>query len=197
MNSMLPEPQPTTDFAADRLIYPVSAQSSEAEKHTFVPTPPSRQTFYSSYLSGSDEMTCAHGLSLWLGKHLEPFTPSAFDASAEEYSLQGWEPDALLAIANLQTLPDGWDSYDGVAVEPLHAQAAWTFLAEAMRLGVQLPEFIPLGDGGVQLEWSVGDRQLTYTSSNEGPAELWLSDPDDDRRLGLSDALSFLVAFRR
>jgi hypothetical protein len=131
------------------------------------------------------------------GRAIEPDPMPTGGTSPATGGIQGWEPDALLRLAQQRSLQDNWDTYGGIAVTEEHARRAWQFLSRAMRPGLPLPSFIPLGDGGVQLEWDNGHSQLSYTTEEGSDPEIWLTTPVEDNRLDEPSFFRALSAFRR
>ena len=71
--------------------------------------------------------------------------------------------DALIRINELRALGDNWDSYGGVPpADQLLDFIEWLVAAASETLGsfFPVPHVNAASDGGVQLEWSNGDREL-------------------------------------
>jgi hypothetical protein len=63
----------------------------------------------------------------------------------------------------IQSLPDNWDSYAGKKISgELISQSLGT-LGFIMEEGSPAPSVVPLGDGGVQLEWHRKQQDLEIT----------------------------------
>jgi hypothetical protein len=110
--------------------------------------------------------------------------------------LPDWCADALAAIIQQQSLPENWDSYGGMPLSNNHARTAWRFLEEAMSDGLPLPDFIPMADGGLQLEWDSGDSQLSFTTEDDALPTLWLSTPGESREIEVTELGTVLALFR-
>ena len=63
-------------------------------------------------------------------------------------------------IDELTGLSPGWDGYSGVAVLPEVADHARDFLRTIGEYAQLVPDVVPLSDGGLQLEWFVGDYEV-------------------------------------
>jgi hypothetical protein len=93
------------------------------------------------------------------------------DASARpvavEADIPAWVVPTIQRLAELQLLPYDWDSYGGLPLQPKHVQAALQFLNAVMGDDVVLPDIVPLSDGGIQLEWRIGDHEIDFISEDE------------------------------
>jgi hypothetical protein len=65
--------------------------------------------------------------------------------------------DRLLALVPLK---DNWDRRGSAAVRGDALSFAWTILAQVMPADGQTPVIVPLGNGGIQIEWSVPNVEL-------------------------------------
>jgi hypothetical protein len=101
--------------------------------------------------------------------------------------LPAWFARAVGSLIALRLLPTNWDSYGGAPLEDVHARAAIQFLHAVMTDYLPLPDFIPLADGGVELEWDVGDRQLAFTSESGYAPTITLTTPTESREIGAQD----------
>jgi hypothetical protein len=77
-------------------------------------------------------------------------------------ALPDWIPEFLEIASRLRALRDGWDSYHG---QRIHAEAIRRALAVLVSLDItarQLPSFVPMSTGGIQLEWHTlaGDTEI-------------------------------------
>jgi hypothetical protein len=99
--------------------------------------------------------------------------------------LPPWTAEALTRLIQLQALPTNWDSYGGLPLSDRHARLAWRFLEKVMRDGLPLPDFVPLADGGLQLEWGNDAVALSFTTEDGAMPSLWLSTPTENREVGL------------
>lgn len=86
-----------------------------------------------------------------------------------ELSLPDWVFPALAQLIALQRLPKNWDSYDGLPLKPQHSEVALRFLGLVMADGIELPDIVPLADGGVQLEWRPEGVDVDFISDEEVP----------------------------
>jgi hypothetical protein len=76
------------------------------------------------------------------------------------------------AITKAMCLPDGWDSYDGVATTTEAATAALRFL----KVIDTPPAVVPCSDGGIQLEWHTGGLDIEVAFGTDGTIEFWAAE---------------------
>ena len=107
-----------------------------------------------------------------------------------------WFARAVGSLIALRLLPTNWDSYGGAPLEDVHARAAIQLLQSVMTDYLPLPDFIPLADGGVELEWDVGDRQLAFTSESGYAPTITLTTPTESREIGAEDLPEALKLLR-
>ena len=65
--------------------------------------------------------------------------------------------DRLLALVPLK---DNWDRRGSAAVRGDVLSFAWTILAQVMPADGQAPVIVPLGNGGIQIEWTAHEVEL-------------------------------------
>lgn len=73
----------------------------------------------------------------------------------------------LLSYAELE---DGWDSYNGKALQFLAIEPTVKLVIQAHQFG-QVPRVHPLGDGGVGLTWKQIDKELEILVAADGTIE--------------------------
>lgn len=83
--------------------------------------------------------------SLWVG------TTSLLSSSSRLMT-------SVRRVQELARLPEGWDSYGARKIQPPALEAALRVLRVADSDLLPAPHLSPVADGGVQVEWSVGDR---------------------------------------
>jgi hypothetical protein len=66
--------------------------------------------------------------------------------------------DKIYELAGLRE--DNWDGRGSAAVRTDVLAFVWTILGQVMPYNGEAPGIIPLGHGGVQLEWRAPDREL-------------------------------------
>ena len=107
-----------------------------------------------------------------------------------ELDQAAWYPEVASRLAELMRLPRDWDSYGGVAVNQRSAARALWFLSRSLERDSDAPWVVPLGDGGVQLEWHRPgfDVEIVFSESgneatvfDEARGIEWEGDPEAAR----------------
>jgi hypothetical protein len=120
---------------------------------------------------------------------------------AAEINAREWARSVVDAFRNL---PEGWDSYGAMAVDPTAADLAEQLLAELRRIpGLAIPQAAPSPDGGVSIEWhrtnidlviSVGPGDEPPSAYIANAGQEWeipdLRGPSDGRFEAALDALT-------
>lgn len=114
-----------------------------------------------------------------------------------EFDLPSWTSEALARLFSQQALPVGWDSYGGLPVADEHAREAWRFLERFMTDALPLPDFVPLTDGGLQLEWDADGTHVSFTSDEESSPTVWFTTGDESHEVRWDDVPNVLEQFRR
>ena len=71
-------------------------------------------------------------------------------------------------IEGIQALPAGWDSYGGKAIDETAAQTAVALIAALS----QSPQIVPLGTGGIQIEWRLDGIEVEITIDPTEPGQI-------------------------
>ena len=85
---------------------------------------------------------------------------------------QPWAQPVLETINYLLGLKPGWDSYGAPRIKPEVGRAAFDLLRDIMRANTPVPSIVPMGDGGVQIEWHVKgiDLEIEVRSMTQATA---------------------------
>jgi hypothetical protein len=83
-----------------------------------------------------------------------------------------WQVEPIKKILGTLLLPDNWDSYGGRAPGVGSAAAAIDFIALIAHEDLPRPRVVPLGTGGIQLEWRNGQRELEVEFSPDESIEV-------------------------
>jgi hypothetical protein len=71
-----------------------------------------------------------------------------------------WARPTIDRFVTLASLKDNWDQRGSAAVRGDVLSFAWTILAQIMPSNGMVPNIVPLGNGGIQIEWSSHDSEL-------------------------------------
>lgn len=82
-----------------------------------------------------------------------------------------WQLEPIKKILGTLLLPENWDSYGGHIPNREAAETAIQIIASIAHEDPPRPRVVPLGTGGIQLEWKKGARELEVECSPDGSAE--------------------------
>jgi hypothetical protein len=88
--------------------------------------------------------------------------------------------DRLIALAPLR---DNWDQRGSAAVRADVLSFAWQLLAQIMPADGTAPVIVPLGNGGIQLEWSSPNAELEIEITRPFKVSALLIELNDGREL--------------
>lgn len=91
-----------------------------------------------------------------------------------------WVATALREINRLEQLEADWDSYGAVPISRRFTRQALSFLSRVMSDDVSNPDFVPLADGGIQLEWRLPGIELDLICDTETGQPTLLVTVDDE-----------------
>jgi hypothetical protein len=66
-----------------------------------------------------------------------------------------WLPPAIERMAHLLRLPENWDSYGALPIDPRSVATALDLLSKTMRPDTPVPDIGPTNRGGVNMEWNL------------------------------------------
>jgi hypothetical protein len=75
---------------------------------------------------------------------------------------------ALCRLAFIRELLEDWDSYGAVPTSDTAAEAAVKVLERVVKDDAPTPQLCPMTDGGVDLEWLVGDDYASIECNADG-----------------------------
>lgn len=83
-----------------------------------------------------------------------------------------WVAETLMALDRLTSLEPDWDTYGGKATTVEAALSALMFMLDALTPADEVPQLVPTGDGGLQLEWHTDhvDFEVVFDESGNGVA---------------------------
>lgn len=87
--------------------------------------------------------------------------------------VESWLGPFLEDANRLLALPEGWDSYNSESVSSNAVARGLNLLVSIMSAEARSPDVVPTSNGGVQLEWHDGERELEIEIPHEGKG--WIS----------------------
>jgi hypothetical protein len=87
-----------------------------------------------------------------------------------------WLRAAVEALGAILGLPDNWDSYGAVSVDPEAVCHTVYLMSEIMRPDTPLPSVVPTNIGGIQLEWHVNGVDLEIEIVSRHRVAVWSRD---------------------
>lgn len=104
-------------------------------------------------------------------------------------------------LNKLMALKEGWDGYDGLPTLARVAEHTRMFLEEVEAYTSSAPDLVPLPNGGVQLEWYIGEVEIEVEIEPDGTTTILFECRADGRseeiELGGSLDLSSVADFFR
>lgn len=82
-----------------------------------------------------------------------------------------WQVEPIKKILGTLLLAENWDSYGGRTPRREAAVTAIEIIASITQEDPPRPRVVPLGTGGIQLEWKNGQRELEVECGPDGSAE--------------------------
>lgn len=123
-----------------------------------------------------------------------PAKDGAFTISLNAAALPAWIEPTIEAFAKIQNLQDNWDSYGGKAVNPDTLQQSLAVLAQIMRTNSPAPSIVPLGDGGIQVEWHRKQQDLEIVFAvDERPQYYYTNQASNAENNGSVDDVNALI----
>lgn len=101
---------------------------------------------------------------------------TAYIVSFNGEPLPNWVRPTALAFNEIGTLTDNWDTYDGKAISSDLMKQSFSFLQAIMQPNSPVPSVVPLGDGGIQLEWHRNRQDLEVTFAADEAARFFYID---------------------
>jgi hypothetical protein len=86
---------------------------------------------------------------------------------------------SLRRIGELMRLPDDWDTYGSPRIQQPAAQKAVQVLSAAAALEhLPTPQIVPVSGGGLQIEWTSGNRELEIEILPDSSIEYLIAEAD-------------------
>lgn len=83
-----------------------------------------------------------------------------FASSASTNTPPAWMMPTISALDGIQSLPENWDSYGGKPINRDLILQSLDTLARIMKADSPAPSIVPIGDGGIQIEWHRKQQDL-------------------------------------
>jgi hypothetical protein len=87
-------------------------------------------------------------------------TESLVPVALTESTIPAWVEPTISAFMRVQSLPENWDSYGSKKVNSDMVVQSLSILGQIMDPASPAPSVVPLGDGGLQLEWHRNQQDL-------------------------------------
>ena len=94
-----------------------------------------------------------------------------------------WQVEPIKKILGTLHLPENWDSYGGHTPTREAAETAIQLIASITLADPPRPRVVPLGTGGIQLEWKNGQRELEMECGSAGSVEVLKIEGDAEGEL--------------
>ena len=114
-----------------------------------------------------------------------------------------WQTALVEKISSYRSLPQNWNSYGSPPPSPTAIQKAIWFVISLLDEKQPRPRVTPVSGGGVQFEWSFGERQIEIEFLRDGRIEHLLADTktneetqghfDRPSRVDIGRLLSWLI----
>jgi len=112
--------------------------------------------------------------------HVDNPPATAWSTNTDRLTPSGsWLDECLKRVDDLARMPMGWDSYGSPAI----AQAALETIVELLHklalLSAPKPHIAPISGGGLQLDWTVNNRELEIGVRATGRLEYLIVEDDE------------------
>jgi hypothetical protein len=119
---------------------------------------------------------------------------SAYRVVHRESIPPSWVEPTILALNAIHALPHNWDSYGAKPVNSDFIYQSLLLLGAVMQMSSPTPSVVPLGDGGIQIEWHRRQQDLEVVFSADEPAQFYYRNrATGARQEGLANQISDLV----
>lgn len=114
-----------------------------------------------------------------------------------------WQTALVEKISGYRSLPQNWNSYGSAPPSSLAIQEAIWFVTSMLDEKKPRPRVTPVSGGGIQFDWSFGERQIEIEFLHDGTIEYLLADTktndetpgrfDKPSRIDIGRLLSWLI----
>lgn len=91
-----------------------------------------------------------------------------------------WQTSVAEKISSYRLLPNNWNSYGSPPPSSFAIQKALSFVTRLMNEKQPRPRVTPVSGGGIQFEWTLGERQIEVEFLRDGTIEYLLADTKID-----------------
>ncbi|MGB8478385.1 MAG: hypothetical protein WCE63_06045 [Acidobacteriaceae bacterium] len=119
-------------------------------------------------------------------------------SSASTKVLPAWVEPTISAFVGIQKLSENWDSYGGKRINRDSINQSLRTLAMIMKTDSPAPSVVPLGDGGIQIEWHRRQQDLEIVfSADEAPQFYYQNRATGKLDEGSADEIGKLIGLLR
>lgn len=114
-----------------------------------------------------------------------------------------WQTSVVEKISSYRSLPQNWNSYGSPPPSAIARQKAILFITALLDEKQPRPRVTPVSGGGIQFEWSYGEREVEIEFLHDGTIEYVLTDAktndelpgrfDQPSRADIGRILSWLI----
>jgi len=123
-------------------------------------------------------------LSPAVGRPVAPVARPQLSSSTAVVNASRWAPPTIDHQKAVAVLPNNWDQRGSTAPRADVISFAWNILAQNMPYDGKVPVVVPLGNGGVQLEWSAGHTELEIEINRPFDVSALFFSNDDEVEVG-------------
>lgn len=87
--------------------------------------------------------------------------------------LPAWVRPTIAAFIGIQNLADNWDTYGGKAINRDLIGQSLVIIGMVMQPDSPAPSVVPMGDGGLQIEWHRRQQDLEITFTADGAPQFF------------------------
>jgi hypothetical protein len=113
---------------------------------------------------------------LWVGEKHHPSPAAQAERSSQAVEIPSWFPPVLDRIGELSALSPNWDDHGALAIEAEQLAKALVFIAGVMAPDTPPPALVPIGNGGVQVEWHRAGLDVEVPFSKDDQPDLYCYD---------------------